>query len=115
MAVADREVPRLATAGHCGRDPMRVVWRTRRTATLAGLLVGAPQQSPSANRRLQKFQQRPFSELDYRTVDTLRDRSQGRADRGVRSAQLQQPLCDLKHILAGYKAFLGRFAEIYLA
>jgi len=33
----------------------------------------------------------------------------------VRSAQLQQPLCDLKHILAGYKAFLGRFAEIYLA
>ena len=77
---------------HCGRDPMRVVWRTRRTATLAGLLVGATQQSPPANRRLQDFQQKPVSELDHGTVDTLRDRGQGRAACGVRSAHLQQTL-----------------------
>ena len=35
-----------------------------RTATLTGSLVGAPQQSPTADRRLQDFQQKPFSELD---------------------------------------------------
>jgi hypothetical protein len=32
---------------------------------LAGSLVGAPQQSPPANRRLQEFQQKPFSELEH--------------------------------------------------
>src|SRR5208282_3911502 len=71
---------------------MRVVWRTRRTATLAGLLVGTPQQSPSANRRLQEFQQKAFSQLDHGTVGTSRKRSQSRAVCGVRSTQLQQPL-----------------------
>src|SRR5271157_5336314 len=59
---------------------------------LAGSLVGAPQHSAPANRRLQDFQQKPFSELDHGTVDSFRDRGQGRAACGVRSAQLQQTL-----------------------
>src|SRR5208283_2396025 len=71
---------------------MRLVWRTLRSATLAGLLVGATQQSPSANRRLQNVQQEAFSELDHGTVDTLRNRGEGRAACGVRSAHLQQTL-----------------------
>ena len=65
MVIADRAILRAAIAGHCGRDSVRVVRRTRRTATLAGLLVGAPQQRPSANRRLQDFQQKPLSELEH--------------------------------------------------
>src|SRR5271157_4574718 len=92
MAFADREIPRAAVAGRCGRDPMRVVWGTCRIATLAGLHVGATQHSPAANRRFQDFQQKSFSELGHGTVDTLRDRSQGRAACGVRSAHLQQTL-----------------------
>src|SRR5271166_4724638 len=92
MAIKDREVSRAATPGHCGRDPMRVVWRTCRTATLTESFVGAPQHSAPANRRLQDFQQKPFSELDHGTVDSFRDRGQGRAACGVRSAQLQQTL-----------------------
>src|SRR5271166_2768608 len=96
MAVADRAIPRAATAQHCGRDPLRVVWGTCGTATLAGLLVGSPQHGPPANRRLPDFQQKSFSELDHGTVDTLRDRGQGRAACGVRSAQLQQTLVCLE-------------------
>src|SRR5271157_4049948 len=92
MAFADREIPRAAVAGRCGRDPMRVVWGTCRIATLAGLHVGATQHSPAANRRFQDFQQKSFSELGHGTVGTLRDRSQGRAACGVRSAHLQQTL-----------------------
>ena len=38
------------------------------------------------------LKQKTFSELDHGTVDTLRERSQGRDDCGVRSAQLQQTL-----------------------
>ena len=64
-----------ATAEYCGRDPMRVVWRTLRSATLAGLLVGATQHCPTANRRFQDFQQKPFSELDRGAAGSLRDRS----------------------------------------
>ena len=56
---------RTAAAEHCGRDSMRVVWRTRRTATLTGSLVGTPQHGTPANRRLQEFQQKPVSELDH--------------------------------------------------
>ena len=44
---------------------MRVVWRTRTTATLAELLVGATQHCPQANRRFQNFKQKPFSELAH--------------------------------------------------
>src|SRR5271165_2246076 len=71
---------------------MRVVWRTRRAATLAGFFVGATQHGSPANRRFPDFQQKSFSELDHGTVDTLRERSQGRAACGVRSAHLQQTL-----------------------
>src|SRR5271165_3510534 len=71
---------------------MRVVWRTRRAATLAGFFVGATQHGSPANRRFQDFQQKSFPKLDYGTVDTLRERSQGRAACGVRSAHLQQTL-----------------------
>src|SRR5271165_4066717 len=59
---------------------------------LAGLPVRAPQHSPAANRRLPDFQQKSFSKLDHGTVDTLRDRGQGRAACGVRYAHLQQTL-----------------------
>src|ERR1019366_5445450 len=92
MAVADRAILRAATVQHCGRDPMRVVRRTRRVATLAELLVGATQHSAPANRRFQDFQQKPFSELDHRTTGTLRNRSQHGTACYLRSADVERSL-----------------------
>src|SRR5215472_8478274 len=98
MAVADREFPRAAAAVHCGRDPLRVVWRTRRAATLAG----ATEHGSWVNRRLQDLKPKPFSELDHETVGIVHDRGQRGAVRCVISACLWQTL---QFVIHDYDSF----------